>query len=458
MREALKVGVSGVRGVVGDSLTPPVVMGFVQAFGTFVGRGPVAVGRDTRPSGEALERAVAAGLISVGCRPVLLGTVPTPSLLYRAATQGVRGAVAITASHNPAEWNALKFADRTGIFLDRQKTEELLDIYHQGEFPLVPENELPVEEHDSTAVAQHFDRVCAVIDRDAILRQRFRVAVDCVNGVGALHAGALLEERLGCEVIWLHNDPTRVFERPPEPLPRNLRRLCQAVRRHKCRVGFALDPDGDRLAIVDEKGRPLGEDLSLALEVDQVLSSHRRGDVAVNFTTSRAIEHIARKHGCQVHRAPTGEVNVVQEMMKSNAVVGGENTGGFIFPDVHLCRDAFSAMAIVLEFLALSGESIAEWRAHLPRFYLRRASIPCPTERAPGVLLQIRRRFRDQSSDTRDGVYLSGEGLWLHVRRSNTEPVIRLAVEGEDPAAVRALFEEVKRLVQEQLAGISARR
>jgi len=457
MREALKVGVSGVRGVVGDSLTPPVVLSFAQAFGTFVGRGAVVVGRDTRPSGEMLERAVVAGLISVGCRPVLLGVVPTPTLLFAAARKGVRGAVAITASHNPAEWNALKFADRSGIFLNQQRTDELLDVYHQGEFSLVAEPELPGEERDPGAVAAHFDRIAAAVDRDAIRAGGFRVAVDCANGVGALHVEALLRDRLGCEVVKLHDDPGRVFERPPEPLPANIRRLCKEVRRHRCQVGFALDPDGDRLAVVDEQGEALGEDLSLALELDQVLCRHERGAVVVNITASRVVEAVAQKHGCPVRRSPTGEVNVVEEMVRSGAVAGGESTGGFIFPQVHLCRDAFSAMAIVLEFLAFSGETIAEWRRHLPRFVTLRQSIACPTELAPRVLQRVRAEFRDHSPDTRDGLYISLPEAWLHVRRSNTEPVIRLTVEGSETAAARSLFDHLRDLIEREVERASER-
>lgn len=457
MREALKVGVSGVRGIVGDSLTPPVGLSFAQAFGTFVGRGPVNVGRDTRPSGEMLERAVVAGLISVGCRPVLLGIVPTPSLLFRTSVRKARGAVALTASHNPAEWNALKFADRSGIFLNQQRTDELLDIYHQGEFPLVPESELPGEVRDDEAVASHFERIASVVDAEAIRARGFRVAVDCANGVGSLHTDALLHDRFGCEVIRLHDDPALIFERPPEPLPANIRRLCREVRKHRCHVGFALDPDGDRLAVVDERGEALGEDLSLALELDQVLCRHERGPVVVNLTASRVVDAIAERHGCAVRRSPTGEVNVVQEMVRSGAVAGGESTGGFIFPPVHLCRDAFSAMAVVLEFLAFSGETVSEWREHLPRFHTLRDSIRCPTERAPQVLQKVRAEFRENSPDTRDGVYVSLQKAWLHVRRSNTEPVIRLTVEGADQQAARSLFDHLCGLITDEVSRASRR-
>lgn len=451
MREVLKVGVSGVRGIVGDSLTPSVVLSFAQAFGMFVGRGPVNVGRDTRPSGELLERAVVAGLISVGCRPVLLGVVPTPSLLFRTSARRARGAVALTASHNPAEWNALKFADRSGIFLNQQRTDELLDVYHQGGFPLVPEPELPGEVRDREAVAAHFERIASVVDAGAIRQRRFRVAVDCANGVGSLHVEALLRDLFGCEVLKLHDDPARIFERPPEPLPANIRRLCKEVRKHGCHVGFALDPDGDRLAVVDERGEALGEDLSLALELEQVLCRHERGPVVVNLTASRVVEAVAERHGCAVWRSPTGEVNVVEEIVRNNAAAGGESTGGFIFPPVHLCRDAFSAMAVVLEFLAFSGETVSEWRGRLPRFHTFRESIGCPTERAPQVLQRVRAEFREDSPDTRDGVYVSLPKAWLHVRRSNTEPVVRLTVEGADQEAARSLFDHLRGLIAREV-------
>ncbi|MBU0678135.1 MAG: phosphoglucosamine mutase, partial [Verrucomicrobia bacterium] len=254
MKEALKVGVSGVRGVVGDSFSPQVAASFAQAFGTFVGQGPVVVGRDTRSTGLMVEYAVIAGLQSVGCKPVLAGIVPTPTLLVLTKHLGAFGGIAITASHNPSQWNALKFVDRNGLFLSEMRAEELFDIYHQQDFTMVEESAIARASFRKNPFTPHLRRIMDYIDADSIRTRRLKVAVDCCNGVGCGLSAPFLEEQFGCEVVTIHDDPTKAFEREPEPLPENLSKLAEVVIKEKCDIGFAQDPDGDRLAIVNEKG------------------------------------------------------------------------------------------------------------------------------------------------------------------------------------------------------------
>lgn len=444
MKESLKVGVSGVRGVVGESFTPQLAATFAQAFGTFVGRGPVVVGRDTRPSGPMLEQAVIAGLQSVGCLPVLLGIVPTPTLLLATKNSSARGGIAITASHNAAEWNALKFVNRDGLFLDETRAEELFDVYHQGDFPLVSEGELPAVTFIKDAFAKHAARIAAYVDITAIRARRFKVAVDCVNGVGAVFTPEWLRETLGCEVVALHDQPTGIFERGPEPVPENLARLGAAVRQHGCVVGFAHDPDGDRLAIVDERGQPIGEDFTLALAAWQVLERHARGPVVATVSTSLCVEAVAKRFTVEVIRTKIGEINVVEKILQISAPIGGEGSGGVIVPAVHPCRCAYISMALVLELLAMQQRSISAVRAEIPEFHIAKTKLMVSGEAAPELLRRLRRHFEERGAKISllDGVHADFGDRWISVRRSNTEPVLRLTAEAASPAAAETLVRE----------------
>ena len=448
MKEALKVSVSGVRGVVGDSFTPQVAASFAQAFGTFVGRGAVVVGRDTRPSGAMIERAVVAGLQSVGCKPILAGIVPSPTALILTKTLGARGGIVITASHNPSPWNALKFIERTGLFLGETRAQELFDVYHQQDFPLVQESDIPATIVEADPMEPHFRLVLDYVDKDLIRRRQFKVAVDCCNGVGALHTVLFLKELLGCKVVPVFDKPSGIFEREPEPLSENLRLLCETVVKEKCDVGFAQDPDGDRLAIVNEKGEPIGEDLTLAFAIQQVLSHHAKGPVAVNLCTSRSVEFVARQYGSEVVRTKIGEINVCETMLKIGAVVGGENIGGVIIPAVHPCRDSYVGMAVVLELLAMAGKTVSELRAAIPRFFLVKDKIRIRGEQAPVILRALRQEYAGGKMNLLDGVYIDLGESWVHVRRSNTEPVIRITAESSSENEARCLAAEVRQKVE----------
>lgn len=444
MKEVLKVSVSGVRGIVGDSFSPQIAAGFAQAFGTFVGKGPVLVGRDTRPSGLMLEHAVVAGLQSVGCAPILLGVVPTPTVLLTTKHLVARGGIAITASHNSAEWNALKFVDRNGLFLEEGRAQELFDVYHQQDFPLVEEADIPSVSTELHSVDRHFKRILDYVDHHAIRHRRLRVAVDTVNGVGALYSAFFLEKLLGCEVIALHDTPSGVFEREPEPLPEHLGALCEAVIKNHCDIGFAQDPDGDRLAIVDEQGRPIGEDLSLALAARQVLEAHEAGPVVINLSTSKAVEDVVRARGCQVVRTRIGETYVARGILETGAVIGGEHTGGVIIPRIHTCRDSFGAMAVILELLARTGQTISQIRAEIPEYVIVRRKLTSRPERGPEALRELRRHYADRNMNFLDGLYIEFDDAWAHIRRSNTEPVIRLTVEAPDRERGTVLADELE--------------
>lgn len=444
MKEALKVGVSGVRGVVGDSFTPQLAAAFAQAFGAFVGRGPVVVGRDTRTTGPMIEYAVIAGLQSVGCKPILAGVVPTPTLLILTQHLQARGGIAITASHNSVPWNALKFVERTGMFLNEIRAEELFDIYHQQDFPFVQESEIPPVGYAENPTNEHFNRVLKYVAAEQIKKRKFRVAVDCCNGVGALYSARFLSDGLGCEVFPVFDKPTGIFERDPEPLPANLGLLSKTVLERHCDVGFAQDPDGDRLAIVDDAGRPIGEDLTLAFAVEQVLKVHGRGPVAINLSTSKCVEDVAARYGCQVTRTKIGEINVCEAIFRINAVIGGENTGGVIIPAIHPCRDSYGAMAVILELMAGSGKTVSQLRADIPQYTVLKEKIPITTEKAAAVIRALRRKYQGPNLTLLDGVHVNQGKSWWHIRRSNTEQVLRITVEAKTRQEGEAIIEELR--------------
>ena len=443
----LKISVSGVRGVVGETLTPRLLAGFAQAFGTYVDQGRVLVGRDTRVSGPMVTDAVLAGLLATGCTPVDLGVVPIPALMLRCARRSdVQGGIAITASHNPAEWNALKLLSGSGLFLNHLQANALLDIYHQGTFRRVSGQDVPRTEYDENAVEAHLDAVLSEVDVGAIRRAGLAVAVDCVNGAGAEATPRLLS-RLGCKVARIGCQPSGHFHRPPEPIPDNLTQLCQVVEEHAdLQAGFAQDADADRLALVDGSGRALTGDEMLAVLVDLVLR-RRKGPVVVNLSTSSLVDWVAERHGVEVIRTPVGEANVVEAILGHDAVVGGESSGGLIFPDIHTCRDSFIGMALVLEYLARDELTVAELSDRLPRLSMLRGKLPLSSTGARRLMARLRDALSDGDLDLRDGVKAHYGKSWVHVRPSNTEPIVRVIVEAPDKSRARDLWARVQATV-----------
>ena len=446
----LKISVSGVRGVVGETLTPQLLSRFCQAYGTYVGQGKVLIGRDTRPSGAMVLQAACAGLMSTGCSPVDMGVAPIPAIQHRAASRAdLCGAIAITASHNPAEWNALKLLSAEGLFLSTLEANELLDIYHQGAFRRAPGDQRVGLQRDDGGVDAHLDAVASQVDAAAIRAANLLVAVDCVNGAGAVATPQLLQDRLGCRLERIGCEPSGLFQRPPEPLPQNLGELRARVVHSGAVIGLAQDADADRLAVIDEHGRCLEGDQMLALLVDLALR-RAPGPVVVNLSTSNLIEHVAAGHGVEVFRSPVGEANVVASMRRHHAVVGGEGSGGLIFPAVHHCRDSFAGMALLLEFVA-GGGSVARFVDALPPRVRLSHKLPLPAAVPRGVLFQLRDTFADADIDLRDGLKASWPDRWLHVRASNTEPILRVMVEAEDRATAEEMHQDVVRRMRHRL-------
>lgn len=442
---SLKISISGVRGIVGEALTPMLLSRFAQAFASYCDGGPVLLGRDTRRSGPMGCQAVIAGLLAGGCRVLDAGIVPTPTVQYNVPRRGCAGGIIVTASHNPEEWNALKLVSADGRFLSPLQAEELLDIYHQEE-PRGAEPPGWRVEPLTDAVDRHLDGLLALIEVEAVRRRRFRVAVDGVNGAGSVMTPRLLDA-LGCELVALNLTPGGGFPHTPEPLPEHLTELTDRVARGDCDLGFAQDPDADRLALVDQTGDCLGGEYALALAVKHVLDRNPGGRVAVNLSTSRAIDDVAAVTGAEVHRSPIGEINVILEMLRREAVIGGEGNGGVIWPALHHARDSFAGMALILEHLATTGRTVTEALAGVGRYVMLRRRVPRPPLREVGRMTAALQRHYEAVTearvDTRDGVRVDLPDGWVHLRASNTEPILRLQAESHDEATAARLIDAV---------------
>lgn len=444
----LKIGVSGIRGVVGEFLTPALACAFGQAFGTYVGRGAVMIGRDTRATGPMLQHAVQCGLLATGCEVLDLGVLPTPSIQMYVSASKARGGIALTASHNPAEYNALKLFNAKGLFFNNYERGELIDLYHQSEFHQAGNEDIgSVRQDFISAQSLHVQRVLRHVDVETIREKKFRVALDAVNGAGSLMSPAFLIESLGCDLVAMNVDPTLPFPREAEPKPETLGDVAKLVREQGCAIGFAQDPDGDRLAVIDEQGQVLDNDDVLALAVEAVLE-RLEGDVVVNLTTSSVVDDIARQFGRKVYRTPVGEANVVEMIQSVKAAIGGEgSSGGIIFPAVHLCRDSYSGMALFLNRMASTGLTISQLAGRLPRYYRKIGKVAYEHGRLGTLMLALEESFPDARLDKSDGLKLMWPDRWIHVRASNTEPLLRFSAEAKSEEAMAALYGQVERLL-----------
>jgi phosphomannomutase len=442
----LKLSMLGIRGVVGQALTPALAVDFARAFGTYVEGGTVLVSRDTRPSGEMLRSAVLSGLIATGCQVVDLGVCPTPSLqLAVAEDDNAVGGIAISAGHNAAEWNALKFVSGQGLLLNSYQGEELLDVFHLGHFVGAPWNQLRPAREDRAAVRRHIERVLGLLDVDKIRSQRYRVAVDCCNGACCTFTPDFLQA-LGCEVITINDEPDQPFPHDPEPNPRNMSQLRALVKASGADIGFAHDADGERLALVTEDCQALSEEYTLAIVADQVLA-RSPGTVVCNVSTTLAIDEIAERHGSRCVRTRVGQAHVVGEMLNTGAVVGGEGSGGVIFPKLNHAHDSMATAGHILGFMAELGLPISALAGRVPAYHAVKRKIGCPPERVYSVLNRIREAVEEEPDgyevDLTEGIRLLRPGEALHVRASITEPIIRVIAEARTEERAEELAEQL---------------
>lgn len=443
--EGLMVSVSGVRGRVGEALTPEIVAKFAAGFGAWAkkraggGRAKIVVGRDSRVSGPMFQPVVISALQSVGCDVILVDMAPTPTIQLAVEHHHAAGGLAITASHNPIEWNALKFIGPSGLFLDGSEAAEMRAVV-EGEIPRAKWDELGAIEIDSGAVDRHIDLALSLpfVDVEGIRAKQFKVALDCVRGAGGAFMPKLLE-RLGCQVSAINLETDGRFPHPPEPVAENLGDLEKLVRDSGAEIGFAVDPDVDRLALVSNEGKAIGEDYTLALAAKVVLR-HREGGIVTNLSTSRIVDDIAKEQNRRVIRAPVGEVNVATRMRSEGAPVGGEGNGGVILTEVHLGRDAPIGAVLILQLLLEEKKSLSEIVASYPRYSIVKDKLDRPSAPLDTVYASLKQAFTDAEVDTQDGLRLTWSDRWVHVRPSGTEPIVRVIAEAPSVAEAQQLI------------------
>jgi len=442
----LLVSVSGIRGVVGDSLTPEIALNYGKAFGRYLKSGKVIIGRDTRYHGPMISKATAAGLMASGCDIIDIGIATTPQVEFTVKSSGANGGVAITASHNPVEYNALKLMGKSGFFLTEAQGRKFINIYNKN-YNGRPFKKARIGTYD---IQDGWDQkyINAILSLDLIKpslikRHKFRVVVDCVNGTASYLAAEFFNS-LGCHLKLINSIPDGRFPHPPEPVPENLKQLCRAVKMHKADIGFAFDPDSDRMAIVNEQGRPVGEEYTLALGMRYILS-RKRGPVVVNLSSSMINDYVAREAGVKIYRTKVGEINVTEKMKKVRAVAGGEGNGGLIYPGIHYGRDGFIAAAVILQYLASSHKTISKLAGELPATSMVKRKIVLSGKSFD--FNKIVKAFNHGKVDKRDGIKINFSDSWLQLRLSNTEPIARLMAEAYDNGRASALADEVERLI-----------
>lgn len=455
MTAPLMLTVSGLRGLVGQSLTPPVAARYAAAFGQWLKskrraeeRAPhVVLGRDSRPSGQMIEMAAASGLVGVGCKVTCLGIVTTPAVAIMAEHFKADGGMVITASHNPIVWNGIKALRHDGVAPPPSEARDIIDRFQSDQVEYAPVEALIPLEYDNSTHRVHVDRVLTHVDVPLIRKRKLKAVVDSVHGAGGPSAALLLQE-LGVELVHLFAEPTGRFPHPPEPTGEHLKGLCEAVKQHHADVGFAQDPDADRLAIVDDRGRYIGEEYTLVLAALNVLNRPncpKPPVVVANLSTSRMLNDITTRFKGRVVRTPVGEANVAAAVRQHAAVIGGEGNGGVIWPPVVHVRDSLSGMALVAELLAREGRPLSAIVDEIPAY----AIVKEKTDILPGTagrhIDALRKHFSSQAIDLQDGLRVDWPDRWIHVRPSNTEPIVRIIAEARDQHTAEGLIAEVFR-------------
>jgi len=438
---SLKIGVPTVRGIVGESFTPQLAAEFAAAFGSYCGPSEVVVGTDTRTSRVMITHAVVSGLLSVGCTPIEAGVVPSPALQHSIRTGNAAGGICITASHNPIQWNALKFFNSEGVALSPNQFAELTGLYHQGAYARVPSKDIRRLKTDDSVISKHLGMIVESLAAGMIRKKKFKVAVDCCNGAASTAAPDFLG-MLGCEVYEFNCGLDKPFPRNPEPVRQNIEEFCNFVRDSEAEIGFALDADADRLAIVDGRGVSLGEDYTLALVASYYLESDP-SPIVVNVSTSQVMEDIARRFNVVVHRTRVGETHVVEKLLRTGAGIGGEGNGGVIIPRLNPCRDAFVGMGYILQYMADKGKGIRELKALLPAYEMIKSVVTCRPRDIVHFKSMLKNLYQDHRLVEIDGLKVFRGSGWIHVRGSMTEPVLRIIVEAESRREAEVMLSEV---------------
>ncbi len=438
----LMVSVSGIRGIVGDGLDPETLIKYLKAYVKFTGKGKIVIGSDGRITGNMVRDIVKGTLNATGADVYDIGVCPTPTVLFNVKLLNAAGGISISASHNPNEWNALKLLNSKGEFLTPEENKEMLSHLDENDNPYVAWNEIGKNFDYAEGLRKHADAVMnmKLLNVDKLRERKFRVLLDCVNGAGAWIMKDFLEE-LGCEVMEKDCEKSGVFPRLPEPVPENLTGTMEAIRENNVDIGVVVDPDVDRLVLLTETGEPFIEENTITQAVKFVLSK-TPGNVVVNLSTTRAVEDVAKEFGAKVFRSPVGEANVVKLMKETGAVIGGEGSGGVIYPAVHYGRDALVGTALTLQHLLEFGGTMSELKKSLPRYYIAKRKVEIGDNNPDEVLEKLKTKFKDAQINADDGLRIDFPDYWVHLRKSNTEPIIRCIAEAREAEKANELAEK----------------
>ena len=448
----LMVSISGIRGIIGGGLEPQVLVKYSSAYADFIGKGKIIIGRDARISGEMVNSIVVGTLLAKGLDVVDIGICPTPTVQYMVKILKAQGGIAISASHNPNEWNALKLLNITGQFMTPDENKTMLGNLEAAQGNYSSWDKLGKLTYYEEGLKKHMEDVINMpfIELEKIRKKKFRVLVDCVNGAGVYVIPDLLR-KFGCEVIELNCERTGIFPRLPEPIPENLTATMKAVIDLKVDLGIVVDPDVDRLVLITEDGKSFSEENTITQVVKFVLTK-KPGNVVVNLSTTRAVEDVANALGGQVFRSAVGEANVVVKMKETNAVIGGEGSGGVIFPALHYGRDALVGIALTLQHLTETNQSLLELKKNLPQYFIAKKKNDLRKNNPDEIVAKLKVKYSKEKINTDDGLRIDFEDHWVHFRKSNTEPIIRIITESKSLEQSERLsqkyFSEIERLIK----------
>lgn len=443
---SLKASISGIRGVVGKTLTPRLIADSICAFSKILPKGKILIGRDSRTSGDAISKLVMGTLNLLGRDVTDIGLVTTPVVLFGVNEGDYAGGIIITASHNNEEWNALKLVNSKGKFISPLEFENFLLESYTREFEYASYRNIGKNSFDDGIVKAHRKKIINFIDASLVRSKNFKVALDTINGGGCIVAKDFLSE-LTSDIVAINTEATGIFNHSPEPTPKNLTDLSKLIKNEKAQVGFALDPDGDRLVVSDENGNILSEEITLALCVKHYLANYEKSDVVINLSTSSVIEDITKDFGVKIYRAKTGEINVTEKMELENSFIGGEGNGGVIAYKLNKCRDAVVGMAFILEMMANTDKKISELVSELPVYFMIKEKAGIENIDFNGAEKEVKDFFKNEKINSLDGLRIDFDDGWVLLRKSNTEPIARIFAEAKSEEKAQSIIEKVKKFL-----------
>ncbi len=449
---SLMVSISGIRGIVGETLTPDVIVNYIAGFADYCSRGTVVIGRDGRCTGDSIAKIVASTLVHMGCNVVDIGVCPTPTVAIAVEQEHAAGGIIITASHNPMQWNGLKFLASTGLFLDGAQNQEFWRIAARDGRTYAAWDKQGTYRYDPSYIEKHIEAILTLpsVRPEEIRKKKFKVVVDCVNAAGGVIVPELLR-RFGCDIVEMNCEVSGVFAHTPEPIPENLTSLARRVVAEGADLGIAVDPDVDRLVLINEKGEPFVEEYTVTSAVRFVLEEEQKHGrtghtVVVNLSTTRAVEDVAAQFGATVLRTPVGEINVASRMRDAGAIVGGEGSGGVILPAVHLGRDAIVGIGVFLQLLSNFGGTASALKASMPQYHIVKNKVLLGTLVPDAIMAALGAKYgATEKITTDDGLKIDFADSWVHLRKSNTEPIIRIIAEAKTVDAAAALVERFQK-------------